>query len=181
YLDFGSGVGANAILFARHGFDVTLADVSRTMLDFARWRFERRGLRANYIYLRESSLPTAHFDYITAVDVFEHLTNPGQELQKLGQALAVGGTLIFNYWVGRDPDRPMHILHSSDPIFRVLRRCGLRRLENEVSEVEKFGYQVAYRGAQPRLSDVAWGMYDGIYYSSPARFGKRLMKAVLSR
>lgn len=181
YMDFGSGVGSNALLFARHGFEVTLADVSRTMLDFARWRFERRGLKANYIYLRETSLPTEQFDYITAVDVFEHLTNPAHELQKLGQALAVGGTLIFNYWVGQDPDRPMHILHSSDPIFRVLRRCGLRRLENQVSEVERFGYQVAYRGAQAKLSDVAWGVYDGLYYSGAARLGKRVLKSVLAR
>ena len=29
YLDFGAGIGSGALLFARHGFDVALADISR--------------------------------------------------------------------------------------------------------------------------------------------------------
>jgi mycofactocin glycosyltransferase len=181
YLDFGSGVGANAILFARHGFDVTLADVSRTMLDFARWRMERRGLRANYVYLREQSLPAGEFDFITAVDVFEHLTDPAGELRRLGAALRVGGTLVFNYWVGSDPERPMHILASSDPIFRALRGAGLRRAEGVTEEMRRFGYQVVRRGGQSRLADLACGLYDGLYYSPAARLGKRLIKSALSR
>ena len=32
YLDFGAGVGSGGILFAHHGFDVTLADISSTLL-----------------------------------------------------------------------------------------------------------------------------------------------------
>jgi len=32
YLDFGAGVGAGGILFARHGFEVNLADISSALL-----------------------------------------------------------------------------------------------------------------------------------------------------
>lgn len=181
YLDFGSGVGSNAILFARHGFKVTLADVSRTMLDFACWRLERRGLAAEYIYLREQDLPDGRFDFITAVDVFEHLIEPGQELRRLSAALSVGGTLVFNYWVGTDPERPMHILPSADPIFRVLRRSGLRWMNEVPDGLRRFGYQIVRRGAQSRLSDLAWGAWDGLYYSAAARFGKQFIKAALRR
>lgn len=182
YLDFGSGVGANAILYARHGFKVTLADVSRTMLDFARWRMERRGLAAEYVYLREQSLPADQFDFITAVDVFEHLVEPGRELGRLSAALSVGGTLVFNYWVGSDPARPMHILSSADPIFRVLRQSGLRWADDVTEELKLFGHLVvARRVAQSRLAGLAWGVCDGLYYSPAARLGKRLVKAALAR
>ena len=44
YLDFGAGVGAGGLLFARHGFHVSHADISSTLLRFSRWRMERRGL-----------------------------------------------------------------------------------------------------------------------------------------
>ena len=43
-LDFGSGVGSGALLFDRAGIAMSLADISTTMLDFARWRFAQRGL-----------------------------------------------------------------------------------------------------------------------------------------
>lgn len=47
YLDFGSGVGSNAVLFALHGFKITLADISPAMLEFARWRLQRRKSKRN--------------------------------------------------------------------------------------------------------------------------------------
>src|SRR5215468_6365915 len=63
YLDFGSGIGSNAILFAKHGFRVTLADVSDTMLGFAQWRLERRGLRAQFVNLNRQQLLRERFDF----------------------------------------------------------------------------------------------------------------------
>src|SRR5262245_45596265 len=49
YLDFGAGVGAGGILFARHGFEVTLADISSTLLGFSKWRLDLRKLEGEYI------------------------------------------------------------------------------------------------------------------------------------
>ena len=49
YLDFGSGVGSGAILFARNGISATLADISSTALNFSTWRFAKRNLAARHI------------------------------------------------------------------------------------------------------------------------------------
>lgn len=43
HLDFGSGVGVTSQLFARAGYETTLADLSTSLLDFARYRLSRRG------------------------------------------------------------------------------------------------------------------------------------------
>jgi 2-polyprenyl-3-methyl-5-hydroxy-6-metoxy-1,4-benzoquinol methylase len=40
-LDFGGGVGLNAIPLARAGFDVTLADLDSVTLDFGAFRAKR--------------------------------------------------------------------------------------------------------------------------------------------
>ena len=52
YLDFGCGVGTNGILFPKHGINTTLADVSSTMLTFARWRLSIRNLEAEFLDLK---------------------------------------------------------------------------------------------------------------------------------
>ncbi len=54
YLDFGTGVGSGGILFARHGLEVTLADISSTLLGFSQWRLDRRRLPAAYVDLKMS-------------------------------------------------------------------------------------------------------------------------------
>jgi methylase of polypeptide subunit release factors len=52
-LDFGSGVGSGALLFSRAGIEMTLADISTVLLDFARWRFTQRGLPARFLDLKQ--------------------------------------------------------------------------------------------------------------------------------
>ncbi len=44
YLDFGSGVGSGAVLFARNGFEAACADISTPLLDFCRFRQSIRGI-----------------------------------------------------------------------------------------------------------------------------------------
>ena len=61
-LDFGSGVGSGGILYARNGFDVTLADISSVMLEFCAWRFKARGLAARFIDLKTQRLPSQSYD-----------------------------------------------------------------------------------------------------------------------
>jgi len=181
YLDFGSGVGANAILFARQGLNVTLADVSRTMLEFARWRLERRGLKATYIYLRQQDLPRGHFDFATAVDVFEHLVNPAAEMRRLSASLRPGGVMVFNCRPGRDPQRPMHIMPNMRPIFRELRHSGLREIGPGAKPLRDLGYYAVRRGGQWRLADLGWGVYDSLRYGPAAEAGRSLLKVFLAR
>jgi 2-polyprenyl-3-methyl-5-hydroxy-6-metoxy-1,4-benzoquinol methylase len=124
-LDFGSGVGSGALLFAHQGITVTLADISTTLLDFAAWRFARRGLPAQRIDLKRAALPDASFDMILAMDVFEHLAEPEQVVEQLWRALRPGGLLFARIHAEEDPDRPQHIVRDFAPTFERMRKLGL--------------------------------------------------------
>lgn len=167
YLDFGSGVGSNAILFSRHGFKVTLADISPAMLEFARWRLQRRGIEAELIDLNQSQLPDNHFDYVTAVDIFEHLTEPETELRQINRTLRVGGELVFNCQTGEDDDRPMHVLKSGRQVWQALRGCEFRQVES--AALRQFGFSAARRVRQSSLANRWYALYDR------ARFSKVFM------
>lgn len=127
-LDFGSGVGSGGILFARHGMEVTLADISSTALDFSSWRFERRGLPSVHLDLKNSRLPEAAFDFITAMDVFEHLVNPVETVRDVDRALKQGGFLFGRFHAEADEDRPHHIILDFQPTLKELQARGFVRV-----------------------------------------------------
>ncbi len=163
YLDFGSGVGANAILFAHHGFQVTLADISTPMLEFARWRLQRRGMKATLIDLNQQALPHGQFDFATAVDVLEHLPRPKDELKQISLAMKEGGVLVFNCRVGEEDDHPMHVLKTANPVRQVLRACGFRQLEAD--HLRQLELSVVERISQKGWETWGHAVYDGVRYS----------------
>jgi len=124
YLDFGAGVGSGGILFARHGFDVTVADISSTLLQFTSWRLGRRNLPATYVDLKSSPLTSNAFDFVTAMDVFEHLVDPVSTVEQISDALRPGGLLFARIAAEPDVDRPQHIVRDFEPTFARLRSLG---------------------------------------------------------
>jgi 2-polyprenyl-3-methyl-5-hydroxy-6-metoxy-1,4-benzoquinol methylase len=124
YLDFGSGAGSGAILFARHGFQVTLADIGPRLLDFSQWRLALRGLQAQYINLNTSRLPSQGFDFVSAMDVFEHLIDPPGAVERLWAALKPGGLLFARIAAEPDENRPQHIVQDFEPTFKRLQSLG---------------------------------------------------------
>jgi 2-polyprenyl-3-methyl-5-hydroxy-6-metoxy-1,4-benzoquinol methylase len=124
-LDFGSGVGSGALLFARAGIEMTLADISTALLDFARWRFMQQDLPARFLDLKQVPLPGAGFDMILAMDVFEHLTNPVETIERLWGALKSGGLLFTRIHAEEDASRPQHIVRDFGPTFTRMRELGL--------------------------------------------------------
>jgi mycofactocin glycosyltransferase len=124
-LDFGAGVGSGAILFAEHGFEVALADISSPLLRFAEWRLAQRGVSAQIIDLKTARLPTNTFDLITTMDVFEHLRDPLAAVDQLADALRPGGHIFGRFAAEKDPERPQHILFEFEPTFRRLATHGL--------------------------------------------------------
>ncbi|MFN0086559.1 MAG: class I SAM-dependent methyltransferase [Blastocatellia bacterium] len=165
YLDFGSGVGTNAILYARHGFRVTLADVSETMLDFARWRLRRRGIEADFLDLNRQELPPGRFDFVSAVDVCEHLADPAVEFRRISDAMRPGGAFVFNYRAGRDDERPMHILPTAAAVLRSIRRTGFRNAAAGADHLRPLGFCVVERSAGSPFRDRVWGLFDAAWYS----------------
>jgi len=123
-LDFGSGVGSGGLLVCRADIDTTLADISTTLLDFARWRFHLRRLPARFVDLNTTSLPEAGFDMILAMDVFEHLVEPVEVAERLWRALKPGGLLFARIHAETDPSHPQHIAEDFDPTFTRMEELG---------------------------------------------------------
>src|SRR5262249_40929030 len=134
-------------------------------LGFARWRLARRGLEAEFIDLNQQPLPRARFDFLTAVDVCEHLSNPGDEFRRIAQSLKTGGAFVFNHIAGADEERPMHIMTTTAPLLRSLRRNGLREVGAEAASLRRLGFRVVERGGQGRVEDWFYGAYDRLRFS----------------
>ncbi len=124
YLDFGAGVSSGGILFARHSLEIASADISSSLLNFSAWRFEKRGLRARLIDLKQRALPHHAFDFVTAMDVFEHLTDPSGTVDQIWRALKPGGFLYGRFAMEPDDERPQHIVRDFQPVFQRLRHLG---------------------------------------------------------
>jgi 2-polyprenyl-3-methyl-5-hydroxy-6-metoxy-1,4-benzoquinol methylase len=128
YLDFGSGVGTGALLFAKHGFAVTQADVSSKMLAFAQWRVTKHGHEGGAIDLKVEQLQADAYDFVTAMDVFEHLTDPLGTVDVLAKAIRSGGCLFGRFAAEQDELRPQHIVHDFEPTFARLREHGFEEV-----------------------------------------------------
>lgn len=139
YLDFGSGVGAGALLFARAGFTVALADISSTLLSFSKWRLQQRNVEARFIDLKDQKLPSAAYDFISAMDVFEHLVDPTEALVDLHRALAPGGYLFGRFAAENDASHPQHIVLDFAPTMKRLEELGFHEVWRDSW---KWGHQV---------------------------------------
>ena len=131
HLDFGAGVGAGGILFSRHNFQTSLADISSTLLAFSRWRLAARKISAEFIDLKTGGLPDNTFDFITAMDVFEHLVDPVATVESLWRTLQPGGFLFVRLHADIDVKRPQHIVQDFKPTRTRLRDLGMVKVWND--------------------------------------------------
>ncbi len=159
YLDYGSGIGSDALVFASVGCRVTLADVSEPLLAFAKWRCERRGFDVRTIDLKSSRSPRREFDAVVCFDVLEHIHRPLRTLWTIHKSMRPGSLLFMHAPFGPDPDRPMHVVHE-DVVTPRMRQVGFHwrnDLETRfpewlwhprvyqsvnVSPLDRFGYRV---------------------------------------
>jgi SAM-dependent methyltransferase len=171
-LDYGSGIGSDAIVFADAGFEVTLADVSEPLLAFARWRCERRGHRVRVIDLKTEPLPPCACDVAICFDVLEHIPRPIRTVARLGRALAPGGLLFVHAPFGVDPDRPMHVVHD-DPLTGRMRSAGFTwRGDLETAFPSWLWAPRVYESMDARRLDrLGYYVYDVLL---PGRVGERL-------
>lgn len=129
-LDFGSGAGVTGQLLAALGRRVTLADISASLLDFARFRLRRRGVELETIHLTERGLDTESFGVITAIDTLTHVPDLPAALRTLHGALRPGGALFANLDVRRpEAETAWHLYADDTPLRRQLSRAGFRPVE----------------------------------------------------
>ena len=130
YLDYGGGTGSNIILFGAHGFKCTLADVSSTILDFARWRLNKKGIKCNIIDLKEQGLKENYYDFVTAVEILEHSVDPLKDMEKIVRATRQKG--LITAWVPfyEDDLRPMHLVTKQE-IAESFKDLGLKEISRD--------------------------------------------------
>ena len=110
-LDFGCGIGQPAIMIARKGIDVTLADLKSKTLDFAKYRFETHKLKyKTWETDIEDMPPDKKYDVILALDVLEHLPRYILKIyvEKIIKLKHKNTKIITALTYGKSLEHPMH-------------------------------------------------------------------------
>jgi SAM-dependent methyltransferase len=128
YLDYGSGIGNDAMVLADAGFDITVADISDVLLAFAVWRLRRRGYSVRMIDLKRESLPRDRFDLVACFDVLEHIPRPLDVVRNIRAALRANGLLVMHAPFAEDPEHPMHVVHR-DIVTPRMRSLGFQPID----------------------------------------------------
>lgn len=175
HLDFGSGAGVTSQLFAALGYETTLADISKPLLEFARYRLERRGTPASYLNLNHESLPAAKYDVITAIDTLVHVPDVTATARELHRALRPGGVLFANFDTRpKTYENAWHLYDDDRPLRWALHRAGFE------PERGFDGMITRYRRVEPgTLSDHVHAMRDAVILRSPLRRWYRQARARL--
>jgi len=162
HLDFGSGVGVTSQLFASEGYETHLGDVSSSLLDFARFRLDRRGQAATYLDLTAADLPAEHYDVITAIDTLAHVPDVADVARRLHTALHPGGWLFANVDVRtRGRASAWHLQDDAVRVALELRRVGFRHRGT------LDGLPVYQHGAAPGPAGRARNRAVGLAASNP--------------
>jgi len=91
-LDVGCGTGANLTLLGELGFvDVTGVDLSE---DAIRWCCEKGHAAVERGDICDLPFPDAHFDFVLAIDILEHVADDATAIAELRRVLRPGGTLL---------------------------------------------------------------------------------------
>jgi len=150
HLDFGSGVGVTSQLFARAGYETALADISTSLLDFARYRLSRRGEAAQFIDLNDERLETGRYDVITALDTLILIPDLADVVSGLHAALRPGGWLITNFDVRPpSPENAWHLYDDDLNLRAILHRAGFVPSGRFGDPSSSFGEFLVYRRADP--------------------------------
>jgi 2-polyprenyl-3-methyl-5-hydroxy-6-metoxy-1,4-benzoquinol methylase len=161
FLDYGSGIGSNALIFGLAGFRVTLADIADPLRNFAKWRLERRGIPVRALDLKHEALERSRYDVVTCFDVLEHVPDPLAAVRRMRDALRPDGLFFLYAPFGFDPDRPMHVVHE-DPVSPRIRSLGfaLRTDWEDAFPAHVYPPRPYQRVARPALANLAYYVRD---------------------
>ena len=83
-MDYGGGIGEYTILACKNGVKMDFLEIegSKT-LEYARWRFEKHGVRP--ILRSENFKVGTDYDFIIAMDVFEHMVKPEPAIKAIAK------------------------------------------------------------------------------------------------
>jgi SAM-dependent methyltransferase len=123
-LDLGAGVGTDAVQFLEMGLDTTACEYSNESSRFMAWRATQRALPIQIISPDDPALEGVGADLVWAMDVIEHLPDPGSVLSKVlrNATLFVYDTEHSGTSGGR---QPFHYQHRFEDIARIVDGHGL--------------------------------------------------------
>lgn len=75
-LDYGGGIGEDAIFAAKKGFNVSMADLPSHTLEFAKWRATHHQVRIKFIEIKDDQPLQKKYDGILCFEVLQHLFDP---------------------------------------------------------------------------------------------------------
>jgi len=152
-LDIGCGSGVFADALERRGLEVVAIDANPAAIAYGRETFAREGLEFRHGLLDELELEPSSFDYVTCLEVLEHILPPQIEklLGETRKLLVPGGQLLVttpNYrgvwplveW-GADRFAPTATMADDQHVTRLHRgllRDLLVRADLEVVEIRTF-------------------------------------------
>ncbi len=161
HLDFGCGVGVTSQSMARAGFVSEMADIATGMLEFVRFRLDRRGEDLRCIDLNDQALESDRYDVITAIDTLVHIPDLERVLGELHTALRPGGLLFANVAARpRTLENAQFLYDDELPVRRLIQRCGFEPVEQLDGMVTKYR-----RVETSGFAHVARGVRDAVVLS----------------
>jgi 2-polyprenyl-3-methyl-5-hydroxy-6-metoxy-1,4-benzoquinol methylase len=156
-LDFGCGMGEEAVYFAKLGARVTAIDISEVGIRLTRQRARHNGVGdrvdARVMRADPTQLSAASFDLVHGLGILHHLPDLAQALGEVKRLLKPGGTAVFLEPLGDSPvietikdwllehiDKDAVTEHEEN-----LKLADLRRHEHMFSEMEIYPYHLLYR------------------------------------
>jgi SAM-dependent methyltransferase len=125
-LDYGGGIGDMTIRCAERGLkDLTYYDLEGKTMDFAKFRFDKRGVKVRIIEASdEEDRLEGKYDALFCFDVLEHVTEPIKHAERLVKHLSTNGRLFVQVG-GKNVRQPMHI--SSFDVEAYFHLSGLKK------------------------------------------------------
>jgi SAM-dependent methyltransferase len=165
-LDFGAGSGRLCKIMRDAGFEIDGVELSSQARVEAKTRFgfEFRSTLAE--------MPENYYDWVIAIEVLEHLPDPGHTLNELRARLKPGGALFLTTpnarglrarleglrW--REAVNPFHLVLFTRPAAEMLlTRAGFERVRH--ISFSPIGSAYAWRGALHRALQLV-GLYGGL-------------------
>lgn len=146
-LDFGGGIGSQLInLSGLKNVRLYYADMPGKTYDYAKWRFQQRGLDVNILDAgKEDFIGASQFDVIMMIDVLEHMVESEKIVKYLIEHLNPGGYLIMTVPFHNDGDGfDLHLnedKYSSEGFYRIVKTLGMEMLNNDLPRIFRKAYE----------------------------------------
>lgn len=144
-LDYGGGLGFDAIAMREASMDVTYFELKGLTSEFAEQRFKKKGYNDIKVINDTSSLLRNSFDAIVCIEVLEHIPQPIKVIELFSNLIKENGIILLTESFGTfSEDYPSHLkanLKYAGKIFNLMEKynfiCTYRYSDNAPLEFKK--------------------------------------------